>query len=274
MFSAKLIALLLSLRALLMPCCPKGENQQAYWVKAYARMPAALAESSGLELASEGSFWTVRDSGGPSVLYRIAADGRLLDSLRLPLPNKDWEALARDDQGNLYIGDFGNNLNRRRDLRIYKLHVESAQLDTIRFHWPQQQAFPPAKPDLNYDAEAFFWFQGRLHLFTKSRGDGFVRHYVLPDKPGSYGAELLETVPIKGLVTGADISPDGKTAALLTYGKVHLFSVGAPDRILSQPIACLRIPGAGQSEAILFVNNETLLIGNETARLFYLQLCK
>ena len=275
MFSAKLIALMLSLRALLIPCCPTNhEEKQAYWVKYYARMPKVLMESSALEYAGDGTFWTLRDSGGPSVLYRIAANGELLDSLPLNLPNKDWEELARDQQGNLYIGDFGNNLNKRKNLKIYKLNLSTQQLDTIKFHWPEQQEFPPAKQELNYDCEAFFWYDNMLHLFTKSRGDRLVRHYRIPDQEGDWSAELLESVFVKDLITAADISPDGKTVALLTYGKVYLFSVGLSGAMLQQPLGCLRIPWAGQSESILFINNSSLLIGNETAKLFYLQLGK
>ncbi|AHM59937.1 hypothetical protein D770_08370 [Flammeovirgaceae bacterium 311] len=272
MFNAKFIALLLSLRAMLIPCCPpQQEYSKSYESRAYARMPKVLAESSGLALAGDGSFWTILDSGGPAALYRIGADGQLLDTLSLPLRNIDWEDLARDSTGNIYIGDFGNNLNKRRNLKIFKLHPESNHIDTINFHWSDQQSFPPPKEEMNYDCEAFFWHAGRLHLFTKSRGDGWVRRYTVPDQPGDYAAELLESVFVKDLVTAADISPDGGTVALLTYGKVYLFAVEAPDAYLQQPLGCIRVPRAGQSEAILFLNNTSILVGNETRRLIYLQ---
>ena len=41
----------------------------------------------------------------------------------LPVPGVrqvDWESLAQDPQGVLYIGDCGNNNNDRRDLTIYR----------------------------------------------------------------------------------------------------------------------------------------------------------
>lgn len=273
MFNAKLIAFLLSLRAVLLQCCPPQERDlMQHQVSRYARMERLLVESSGLEHAGDGTFWTMRDSGGASTLYRIASDGSLLDSLPLALPNKDWEALARDKQGNLYIGDVGNNLNRRKDLRIYKLHPASGTVDTIAFHWMDQERFPPGKKEQNFDCEAMFWYQNQLHLFTKSRGDKQVRHYVLPDQPGDYPAALLESVYIKDLVTAADISPDGLSIALLTYGKIYLFAVQGTNAMLQQPITCLRIPWAGQSESVLFINNNSLVLGNETGRLFYVQL--
>lgn len=273
MFDAKLLAFLLSLRALLMPCCPPKEKEVVtHAVHRYARMPRQLAEASGLEHAGGGTFWTMRDSGGASALYRIATDGALLDSLPLNLPNKDWEALGSDTLGNIFIADVGNNLSRRKDLRIYKLHTASGLIDTIAFHWEDQQAFPPPKKERNYDCEALIWHQGQLHLFTKSWGDKQVRHYVLPDTAGTYAAVQVESTYVNGLVTAADISPDKSKLALLTYGKIYLFAVGGKNRMLQDPISCLKVPWAGQSEAILFINNNSLILNNETGRLFYVQL--
>lgn len=274
MLSAKLIAFLLSVRALFMPCCPGEEatDNLRYSATPYARMDAALAESSGLEHAAGGGFWVIRDSGGPSVLYKISAEGKIVEELVLNIPNSDWESLARDRLGNIYIGDFGNNSNRRQDLAIYKINPVTEAVETILFHWEDQQAFPPPKDSLNYDCEAFFWHGGQLHLFTKSRGDLLVRHYLLPDTAGTYAAELLETVPVNGLVTAADISPDGATVALLTYGQIYFFATAAPNKQLSRLIRCVRVPWAGQSEAVLFLRNNSLLLSNETGKLYFLEL--
>ena len=275
MFSAKLIAFLISLRAIIVPCCPPSDKEQlTHQVYRYARMDKMLMESSGLEYAGDGTFWTILDSGGPAALYRIASDGSLQETIPLDLPNYDWEDLARDWEGNLYIGDVGNNLSRRKDLRIFKLNRKSGQIDTIRFQWEGQEEFPPDKGEQNYDCEAFIWFQGQLHLFTKSRGDKMVRHFVVPDSPGDYTARLVESVYLSDLVTAADISPDKSTLALLTYGKVFLFGVDGPEAMLQRSISCLRVPWAGQSESIVFVSNNSLVLGNETGKLFYMELYK
>ena len=57
------------------------------------------------------------------------------------------------------------------------------------------------------------------------------------------------------------ISPDGKTLALLTYGKVLLFDI-AQGMNLQHPTQCLKIARA-QTEAIVFVNNTDFVISNE-----------
>ncbi len=248
------------------------KEKKGYRVEGYARMPEELQESSGLTGAAGGTFWVLQDGGNPAALHRIAANGKLIESLQLNLPNYDWESLTRDAEGNLYIGDFGNNRNNRRNLRIFRLNKKNQQVDTIAFYYPEQEFFPPAeKGEKNYDAEAFFWHQGKLHLFSKSYGDKVVRHYTLPDSSGSYAARLEGTRKLHGLVTGAAISPDGKELALLSYGKLYLFDVTNRNDFLEKPKACVNLVGRAQTEAVVYLNNSNLLITNEQRRLIYVR---
>ncbi|MEM1319992.1 MAG: hypothetical protein AAGG75_07015 [Bacteroidota bacterium] len=185
------------------------------------RLPKQLPEVSGLYLQSPDSLWWHNDSGAPPTLFCTDARGRLLDSLRLPARNQDWEDLTADDRGNFYIGDFGNNSNARRDLQIYIYHPGRRQLDSIQFVWPDQQAFPPPKAQRNFDAEGFFWFRDSLHIFSKDHyryGHSLTKHYILPAQPGRQSVLLRDSLQLpKRVVTAAAISPDGQTVALLSY---------------------------------------------------------
>src|SRR3712207_6165966 len=98
-------------------------NEPKYRVEKIGRMAKQqVKESSGLELApDETAFWTHADSGNPPKIYRVNTAGKLLQTYDIPnTTNLDWEDLAKDNQGYLYIGDFGNNSNTRKDLRIYR----------------------------------------------------------------------------------------------------------------------------------------------------------
>jgi hypothetical protein len=70
-----------------------------------------LPEASGIAKSRRypGIFWVHNDSGNPPALFAIRRDGTIVREFRLSIPNIDWEDIAADDQGHLYVGDIGNN---------------------------------------------------------------------------------------------------------------------------------------------------------------------
>lgn len=185
------------------------------------KLPIALEEVSGLYIKHANEFWWITDSGTPAQLFATDHKGHIKEQINIPAKNVDWEDLTIDELGNFYIGDFGNNANKRKDLKIYIYNPYAKQLDSISFHYPDQQLFPPEKPQWNFDAEAFFWFQDSLHIFSKNRlheGNYYTKHYVVPAKAGDYTAELRDSIYLEDrVVTGAAISDDGTRVALLAY---------------------------------------------------------
>ena len=275
MYQQKLIGLLVFGYTLFCNCYtePSGNgferNRREYKVDAYARFPRGFKESSGLIGAEGGTFRTVQDGGNDSFLYQFNASGDILDTLRLNLPNADWESLTTDEEGNIYIGDFGNNLSTRQNLRIFKLQPQTGQIDTLHFSYQGQEEFPPTKvKDRNYDCEAFIWHNDSLHLFSKSYGNKQVVHYVLPDYPGRFVAKPVEKIKLKGLVTGAAIQPDKQELALLSYGRIYLFNLNGEGAFFQEPYKCINLAGRAQTEAIIYVG-KNLLITNEQGRLIY-----
>jgi len=186
-------------------------------------LPDDLKEVSGMTRMPNGDLWLLNDSRNPAHLFRFEPISKqLLEVRQLPLKNMDWEDLTHDPVGNLYIGDFGNNGNRRRDLRIYRYNPATQELDSILFRYPDQTTFPPERvEDWNFNCEAMVYFQDSLHLFSKNsfKGNFYTKHYVLPAIPGGeYVAELRDSVQLKNrVVTGAALSQDGKVFALTGY---------------------------------------------------------
>jgi hypothetical protein len=245
----------------------RGKN--LYSISQTGQLPLSIGETSGLALSThQPTFWTHNDGGNPTELYQINLKGEEINRLKLPkLTNTDWEDLAQDPQGNLYIADVGNNQNQRKDLTIYKLNPSQPdKYETIRLSYADQQAFPPAANELNFDCEATVWYKNKLYLFSKNRSktNRFVKLYAVPDTEGSYVATVQDSVYSKSMVTAADISPDGKTLALLTYGKVLLFDV-TEGLNFRKPTYCIKL-AKGQSEALVFVNNTDFVITNERKR--------
>ncbi len=192
-----------------------------------AELPEILREISGHVKA--GSNWYAHNDGsGDAIFYRLNPEtGIVNQEVNLEnASNEDWEDVAATVT-HIYFGDFGNNLNDRQDLGIYKVpladigngnmeQIEESAWEFIPFAYEDQTDFATQPADsTEFDCEALIFFNGKLHLFTKNRKEYTTSHYIVNQATGQ--AEKLETFDTDGLITGADISPDGKLVALLGY---------------------------------------------------------
>ncbi|MEO6166565.1 MAG: hypothetical protein ABIO46_07370 [Chitinophagales bacterium] len=233
----------------------------------------AIRESSGIIMKDDHSFFTINDSGGGSIVYEIDERGNLLKSFLVGNAiNHDWEELARDDSLHLYIGDNGNNLNKRRNLAILKTslptntHFDSIMSSMISFRYPDQQQFPPSPANWNFDCEAFFHLGDSLYLFSKNNSNpssGFTKLYRLPDQQGLYVAQLMDSFQLNEPVTAAAVSNDGKTVVLLTYYSLCIFKDFPGKDFFRGKMYRLGIRGFTQREAICFINDHELMLTDE-----------
>lgn len=227
-------------------------------------LPVPIIESSGVETdAVSGAIWTHNDSGGMSEIYSIDTLGNLLRTLFLSgITNIDFEDITKDVIGNIYIGDIGNNTGNRMSLQIYKISSPSGILnDTII---PQQITYAYTTDSLQrLDCEAFFHLNQLLHLFTKIQNTGeYTKLFTLPDSAGTYLTTLVDSFYFSSPITAADISPDGNTVALLSYGKIYLLRAFSGNTFFNGTIDSLAIP-LSQTEALAFIDNTSIYITDE-----------
>ncbi|MGG5506009.1 MULTISPECIES: hypothetical protein [unclassified Myroides] len=257
-------------------------SQKSDLVQDYATLPPYLKEVSGMSFDAEShSFWVLQDSGNKSELYQLDSLGQVMHTLKVKDQiNNDWEELASDPAGNLYIGDFGNNKNTRRNLQILKINKDQlsateAEVDyAITFDYPEQSEFPPKSTKLFYDAEAFFYYDDYFYLFTKNRSkafDGTSLVYKIPNKAGHHQAEYVQTfrgcnVYKHCAITGAAISPDQKTFVLLSHTKLWIIDNFNPNAILDGKIEEHKLHHDTQKEAVTFGDDSTLYIADEVKK--------
>ncbi|MCF0072495.1 esterase-like activity of phytase family protein [Dyadobacter sp. CY261] len=264
----KLIYLWLAVKTVFCTCQPDHRTndfkkvKRHYKISKIGQLPAVASESSGLAKGIQpGTFWTHNDSGGKPELYLFDLNGKLLDTKPVPnARNTDWEDLTQDNAGNFYIGDFGNNTSHRSILSIYKFNPDLNSTERIDFRYQSPASLS--------DCESFFYRQGSLYLFSKNWGkDHWVKMYRLPANQGDYTIAATDSIRINAQITSAALSPDGKTFALLTYGKVLLFETSGDNVDFSKPKGCFRF-SRKQSEAIVFLNNTDMLMTNEQGSIY------
>jgi hypothetical protein len=279
MIKVKIFLLLMALKAMFCPCRKDivngafSKNSRRHQVEKKGFLAKEIHESSGLAVADSGQFlYTIGDGGNTSTVYKIDFKGKVKQEIAIPCTNVDWEEITKDRHGNLYIGDFGNNSNNRKDLRIYRYSLETHKTDTISFSYPDQNAFPPERRERDFDCEAFIFYNDSLYLFTKNRGSRMVHIYQLPSIPGKYKAILKQRLYINSMVTGAAFEPSRKEIALLSYGKIYFLKLKEGNNFEAVPFYCHRFLRSGQSEGLAYGDENTLFITNEHGTLFKLRL--
>lgn len=192
------------------------------------KLSDSLKETSGL-IFSNGKLYTINDGGNPSEIFEIDKySGKVINKIKTNLQNNDWEAITSDSTG-VYIGDFGNNAGFRKDLKIYRIALDSAvraqssektQKDNqiISFFYPEQKDFAPKAHHHNWDAESMVFIKGKIHLFTKEWKSKNTTHYIIdPEISENQPAQKYETYNIGYLVT--DASYFDKKLYLIGYTK-------------------------------------------------------
>ncbi len=260
-------------------CSKTGPLLNPADIQELSALPTVLTESSGLEMTADGTFWSHNDHNGKAELYGLDAKGELKITLKIKnATNSDWEDLAIDDAGNLLIGDFGNNNNDRRDLKIYKIAPPpigplTAEIvaEKIEFGFPEQTKFPPAQQDWHFDTEAMFARDGWIYLLTKDRSKPFAgktRLYRLPNAAGVHTAEFLaefftDKDEKKGQITSADLSPGGSILAILSNQRLYLFNGFSGHDFFSGTLELSDFPINRQMEGLVFQDSCIIFLTNE-----------
>jgi hypothetical protein len=205
----------------------------------------AISESSGVAVSrcQTDVLWTHNDSGNDDFIYAISPAGDLLGTFRVHgIKNQDWEDIAayKDAAGKcfLYIGEIGDNDGERQEHQVYRIAepsvgsdpAGSAKKDAIETGSPQTLRF--RYPDENQNAETLMVHPqtGDIYVATK-RKSGPSRVYKIK---AAFDAEMqiaekvgevsVPAVP-NGLLTGGDISPDGRHAIICDYTQGYELSL-------------------------------------------------
>ncbi|MEO0732521.1 MAG: hypothetical protein AAFZ52_06780 [Bacteroidota bacterium] len=184
------------------------------------RLPPSLTEASGLSIRDSTFYWH-NDSGDGPYLYTTDRYGTITAEDTLDAEAIDYEDLTVDEAGRFYLGDFGNNTGQRTELAVYRYDPVKRQTEVIRFTYPGQDGGGRNVPG-NYDCEAMVYHNGKLHLFTKDqafgRGNNVTYHFRVPAAPGTYVAELVDSLRIpRRIVTAAALDSVRGELVLTAY---------------------------------------------------------
>lgn len=207
-----------------------------------------IKESSGIAASrcNKGIFWTHNDSGDYPFIYALNAEGEKLGTWWISgAKHEDWEDMAtlQDAKGEcfLYIGDIGNNKRLRGVFTIYKIKEPKIVEDDKKTNQKKPRIIGVEDkinfeyPDIRHDAETLMIHPktGEIYILTKRLSDSsgvykLSANYAF-DKTNKLEKVADFTVPAvpNGLLTGGDISPDGKRIVICDY--FNAYEIALPD---------------------------------------------
>lgn len=209
-----------------------------------------ITESSGLAASrcQSNVLWTHNDSGDDAFIFAINATGDNLGTWKVPnAQNIDWEDIAtyKDKSGKcfIYIGEIGDNKAKRQEHAVYRISeplivrdnanstrkdpLTTANAETVRFSYP----------DYDQDAETLMVNPktADIYIVTKRISGPAGVYRIKPDfgnqeiQKAEKVAEISVPAIPNGLLTGGDISPDGRRVIICDYAQGYEFVLPETD---------------------------------------------
>ncbi len=253
----------------------KGKSKRPRkWLPIATADPDRLHETSGIVASRKhpGVFWTHGDSGNDPKLIAIDIDGKVLSEVTVNgAPNTDWEDICVDNDGNLYIGDIGNNhamFPARYVYRIPEPDPKNPPTDGVSSTARWRYKYPD---DRRFDSESLFCDGESLYVIANLPPTAAVI-YKLTEV--GKGRTQLDVVAKPGLPfpTCADLSSDGSQFVMANYSTARIYDFQKFDDgtlSLSNP-RTVRFPtGEGAIESVCFDGTDVIAM-SESGKLYRL----
>ncbi|MFD4023887.1 WD40 repeat domain-containing protein [Streptomyces sp. NPDC058576] len=225
-----------------------------------------ITESSGLAAsrAHPGVYWTHNDSDdGPYVFAVDSRTGKTLATITLRGVGqpRDVEGISVGPDGDLYVGDIGDNLDGSWDhVWIYRF----PEPKTLRDATVNAVQYDVKYADGARNAEALMVHPktGRVYIASKNEDGGGL--YEGPAKLTAGSTNVFRRVGEVPWVTDGAFSPDGKRLVLRSYFSARAYAFGNGRLGEDKSVAA---PFQRQAESVTYTaDGSALMFGSEGAR--------
>ncbi|MEV4427587.1 WD40 repeat domain-containing protein [Streptomyces sp. R-07] len=222
-----------------------------------------ITESSGLAAsrAHPGIYWTHNDQDAPLIYGIDSRTGKTVATLTMAGVGtpRDMEAIAVGPDGDIYVGDIGDNLDGTWDhVWIYRFPEPKTLKDqTVR---AKQYVVKYADGARNAEALMVHPKTGRVYIASKNEDGGGL--YAGPERLSSSGTNVFRRVDDVPWVTDGAFSPDGDRLVLRGYfsAKEYAWKGGR----LGDEGTAVGAPFQGQAESVTYTTDgSAFMFGSE-----------
>ncbi|GAB2513112.1 hypothetical protein [Lysobacter humi (ex Lee et al. 2017)] len=273
--TAPMLFCVASALALAVAGCERGPARGADAHVSGLMLDAQLGEISGIAVSPRHpeTLWMHDDGGNPPRLFAIDRKGDRVATFRIEdVPKTDWEDLGgfrRDGRNYLLLADTGDNGGLRRTLQLHVIpEPERLVNERLRPSWSIVFRWPDGPRDC--EAIAVDERAGEVLLISKRRQppevfrlplEPAMEHPVTASRVGRLRMPAAlapqggtnQRAPLAAQVTGADISPDGRRLAVLTYRYLLVYSRRSREdwaTAIARPPRMIALPWLPQAEAV------------------------
>ncbi|MFC9733742.1 WD40 repeat domain-containing protein [Streptomyces roseolus] len=222
-----------------------------------------ITESSGLAAsrAHPGIYWTHNDQDQPRIFGIDSRTGETVATLTMTGVGtpRDMEAISVGPDGDIYVGDIGDNLDGSWDhVWIYRFPEPKALKDqTVR---ARQYVVEYADGPRNAEALMVHPKTGRVYIASKNEDGGGL--YAGPERLSASGTNTFRRIGEVPWVTDGAFSPDGERLLLRSYfsAREYVWKDGRVEGDGTSPGA----PFQGQAESVTYTpDGSAYLFGSE-----------
>ncbi|MFD3332787.1 WD40 repeat domain-containing protein [Streptomyces sp. NPDC058700] len=222
-----------------------------------------VTESSGIAAsrAHPGIYWTHNDQDAPLIYGIDSRTGKTVATLTLRGVGtpRDMEAIAVGPDGDLYVGDIGDNLDGTWDhVWIYRFPEPKVLKDQKVA--ARQYVVKYADGARNAEALMVHPKTGRVYIASKNEEGGGL--YAGPEKLSSSGTNVFRRIGEVPWVTDGAFSPAGDRLLLRGYfsAREYVWKNGRPDGEGTSVGA----PFQGQAESVTYTTDgSAFMFGSE-----------
>lgn len=213
----------------------------------------AILESSAL-VATDDLMVTTNDSGDSARVFAVdPTDGATLGTITWGGAATDVEALAPAGDGEVWVGDIGDNLRKRHDISVTRIPVGPADADVTG------TTYPLAFEDGPRDAEALLAHPRTGRLYVVSKGVLGGNFYAAPKQlSNSHKNRLTKIGVAPGLVTDASFFPDGKHLIVRNYGRAVVYRFPS-----LEVVGAFELPDQKQGEGLAVAPDGQIYLSSE-----------
>ncbi|MFE0702012.1 WD40 repeat domain-containing protein [Streptomyces sp. NPDC058872] len=222
-----------------------------------------ITESSGLAAsrAHPGIYWTHNDQDAPLIYGVDSRTGRTVATLTMAGVGtpRDMEGIAVGPDGDIYVGDIGDNLDGTWDhVWIYRFPEPKTLKDqTVK---AQQYVVKYADGARNAEALMVHPKTGRVYIASKNQGGGGL--YAGPERLSASGTNVFRRVDEVPWVTDGAFSPDGDRLVLRGYFSAREYVW--KDGRLGDDGTSVGAPFQGQAESVTYTGDgSAFMFGSE-----------